>query len=134
MMYEEFERIAGYKVSYEDYANIIEPMYMATNLSKYEFVKVIDRKRFEIVEKTEKQYINEIKKIAKTMFEKCGKTSTSEEYFKIHELVYEMERKFGYVYVIHEEYEFPEIQRGCTYIQSIKKFLNNTLVKEFKVA
>ena len=44
----EFERIAGYEVSVEDYNNIIEPMYMATDLDKYEFVKVIDRKRFEV--------------------------------------------------------------------------------------
>ena len=46
MMWEEFEKIAGYEVTYEDYTNVIEPMYNATNLSKQEFVKVIDRKRF----------------------------------------------------------------------------------------
>ena len=48
MMQFEFERIAGYKVSNEDYENIIEPMYMATGLDKYEFVGVINRERFEI--------------------------------------------------------------------------------------
>lgn len=47
MMHHEFEQIAGYEVSYEDYTNIIEPMYMATNLSKQDFVKTINRKAFE---------------------------------------------------------------------------------------
>lgn len=38
MMHHEFERIAGYEVSYEDYTNIIEPMYMATDTSaSYDF-------------------------------------------------------------------------------------------------
>ena len=44
MMKHEFEKLAGYEVSYEDYTKIIEPMYMATDLSKAEFVKCIDRK------------------------------------------------------------------------------------------
>ena len=47
MMKHEFEELAGYKVSITDYDQIIEPMYMATNLSKMDFVKCIDRKRFE---------------------------------------------------------------------------------------
>ena len=52
MMKEEFERIAGYEVSYYDYKNIIEPMYLATNLNKSEFVKKLNRKEFEITPKT----------------------------------------------------------------------------------
>ena len=47
MMHHEFEQIAGYEVSYEDYTNIIEPMYLATNLSKQDFVKTLNRKAFE---------------------------------------------------------------------------------------
>ena len=50
MMRHEFEEIAGYKVSAEDYNNIIEPMYYAANLSKHEFVKTLNKKRFELVE------------------------------------------------------------------------------------
>lgn len=44
----EFETLAGYEVSTESYNEIIEPMYMATNLTKQEFVKTINRKAFEI--------------------------------------------------------------------------------------
>ena len=54
MMHEEFMKIAGYKVSYEDYKNAIEPMYMAMpdGISKEEFATMLDRSRFE-VKKTE---------------------------------------------------------------------------------
>ena len=56
MMKHEFEALAGYEVSTEDYTKVIEPMYMATDLSKADFVKVIDRKRFEVkADKTEEQ-------------------------------------------------------------------------------
>lgn len=50
MMKHEFERLAGYEVSAEDYNNIIEPMYLAIpeSISKQEFVKMISRKRFEV--------------------------------------------------------------------------------------
>lgn len=50
MMKEEFERIVGYKVSLEDYNNIIEPMYMSTDIDKYDFVKLLNRERFEVKE------------------------------------------------------------------------------------
>lgn len=56
MMKFEFEELAGYEVSNEDYDNIIEPMYMSVNLPKQEFVKVVDRKRFEVKpQKSQKQ-------------------------------------------------------------------------------
>ena len=60
MTIQEFEKLAGYEVNYDDYVNIIEPMYMAVELSKVDFVQCINRKRFEVKKKTERQYINEI--------------------------------------------------------------------------
>jgi hypothetical protein len=55
MMKHEFEQIAGYEVSWEDYNTIIEPMYLAIpeNISKQDFVKMISRKRFEVKRPTE---------------------------------------------------------------------------------
>lgn len=41
MMYEEFINISGLNVSYKDYENIVEPMYMSTDMSKQEFIKFI---------------------------------------------------------------------------------------------
>lgn len=46
MMKHEFEEIAKIEVTSEDYDNIIEPMYMATNMSKAEFVKTLNLKFF----------------------------------------------------------------------------------------
>ena len=46
MMWEEFERIAGYEVTQEDYTQKIEPMYMATDMSKQDFVKTLNKKTF----------------------------------------------------------------------------------------
>lgn len=63
MMQHEFERIAGYEVSYEDYTKIIEPMYNATDLDKFEFVKVIDRKRFDLGAK-KRRIVKNMKRIA----------------------------------------------------------------------
>ncbi len=58
MMKNEFEALAGYEVSVSDYDNIIEPMYMATELNKAEFVKVISKERFAL--KSREELIQEI--------------------------------------------------------------------------
>lgn len=67
MMKYEFEQIAGYEVSDKDYNEIIEPMYMATNLDKQEFVKTLDKKRFAL--KPLKKIEKEMKQIAKHLAE-----------------------------------------------------------------
>lgn len=59
MMKHEFERLAGYQVSIENYEKYIEPMYMATDLNKEDFTKCINRKFFE-----EKK---QVERIIKTM-------------------------------------------------------------------
>lgn len=69
MMYEEFEKLAGYQVSRSDYDNIIEPMYMATTLDKEEFIKCLDKKRFAL--KAPKSYIKEMRKLAAILKENC---------------------------------------------------------------
>lgn len=58
MMKNEFEALAGYEVSVSDYDNIIEPLYMATELNKAEFVKVISKERFAL--KSREELIQEI--------------------------------------------------------------------------
>ena len=42
MMQSEFEDLTGITVKWEDYHNIIEPMYIAADLPKQEFVKIIN--------------------------------------------------------------------------------------------
>ena len=63
MMKQEFEQLARIEVSDKDYKEIIEPMYMATNLDKVEFISTLNLKRFAL--KTKQQLINQIKKLAK---------------------------------------------------------------------
>ena len=113
MMKHEFEALAGYEVSFDDYNNIIEPMYMATNLNKADFVKCIDKKRFAL--KTHKQIISSIKKEAKQLFEICGIRHDYDSENRIERALYELEERFGGIWYTLREYEMPEIKRGCTY-------------------
>ena len=69
MMKQEFEELAGYEVTWEDYTNIIEPMYMAVELSKAEFVKVIDKKRFAL--RSFDKLISTMKAYAKDLKDTC---------------------------------------------------------------
>ena len=71
MMKSEFEALAGYEVSNEDYNNILEPMYMALpDVSKAEFVKMIDKKRFAL--KPVKTIVKEMKKAAESLKDTCN--------------------------------------------------------------
>ena len=122
MMKQEFEAIAGYEVSTEDYNNIIEPMYMATNLNKLEFVETINKKRFAL--KTRKQLQNEMKKLANEIAENCEHCS---QYDKEEELDRMAKSYFKRFYGVdwntntnvycffNREYTMPTLGRGCTY-------------------
>jgi uncharacterized protein YlxW (UPF0749 family) len=90
MMKYEFEAIAGYEVSLEDYENVIEPMYMATELSKVDFVKCIDRKRFEVKKQKSPELVRmeqEIKEEIKTLKEEIKwyqqRIEQCNEYYKL---------------------------------------------------
>ena len=47
MTRKEFEIIAGVEVGEEEYNEVIEPMYLASGLDKYEFIKYINKSMFE---------------------------------------------------------------------------------------
>lgn len=126
MMKQEFEALAGYQVSAEDYSKIIEPMYMATELSKQEFVKVLDKKRFALptTAQIKRSLRKEMKEIAAHLYEICGHDVDHEAEWKIESLAHEYAQKvYGLdwthdmeVYCFfNKEYEFPTVQRGCTY-------------------
>ncbi len=69
MTHEEFEKLAGYEVSLADYQDIIEPMYMATNLNKLDFVECLNKKRFALVPL--KNLINDMRECAASLKESC---------------------------------------------------------------
>lgn len=126
MMKSEFEALAGYEVSFEDYSSIIEPMYMATNLSKQDFVKCIDRTRFALP--TRRQMINKMKKVAKHLFDICGRYTDYEAEEQLEKLakafaarIYNLDwdRDIKAYVFFNRGYEFPDIQRGCTYPREV---------------
>lgn len=122
MMKHEFEALAGYEVTFEDYNNIIEPMYMATNLSKQEFVNVIDRKRFDFRarEKAEKkEMIKAMKEIAKERAQNCEHFCDYEAENKLMEIARTFRKKYypedlGYWLDI-ERLHWGNISTSCTY-------------------
>ena len=127
MMWHEFEELAGYEVSYKTYAEIIEPMYMALpdSINKQEFVKMLNRKVFALP--TKREMLHEMKAIAEERKENCGHFTNHEAELRLEELAKAYAKRFygvdwddldGYVY-IHREYEYPTIERGCTYPKTL---------------
>lgn len=120
-MKHEFEKLAGYEVTTRDYLDIIEPMYMATNLDKSDFVKCLDRNRFDKKVVLE-NHIKFAKKYTEALKRCCGHfiDTYSEEHLK-GELEMYAQEKYGLSFdadlTIHfnTAYEFPSLQRGCTY-------------------
>lgn len=118
MMKHEFEALAGYEVSWEDYNNIIEPMYTATNLTKQEFVKTISKKRFAL--KPLKIYIKEMKALAQEIEEACGHVYTYDLQEQLRSIAREyVNRRYGSyaTFNFHEEMKW-----SCYYIKSIEIF------------
>lgn len=135
MMQYEFEELAGYEVSTKDYNDIIEPMYMAVNLSKAEFVKIIDKKRFAL--KTERQLVNMMKKEAAHLEAILGKWTDYESADRLNGLASEYVNRFyrGFDWFFHKEYEYAG-HRGCSYPSKlvICSSKTGTIYKEIKIA
>ena len=117
MMWKEFEMIAGYEVTFEDYSQYIEPMYMAVGdeITKKEFVKMVNKERFAL--KTERQILNKMKKLAKHLEETCDYYTDFDALHDFEELRREYRRRFwgnGHVEIVNG-YTYPEIMKGCTY-------------------
>lgn len=119
MMQNEFEALAGYEVSTEDYNNIIEPMYMATNMSKQEFVKVIDKKRFALTPL--KQIVKEMKKCAESLKETCTHFTDWETKDRLESLTKEyISRKYNIAGARIAEYGINErMFASCFYPKSV---------------
>lgn len=93
MTHEEFEKLAGYEVSLADYQDIIEPMYMATNLDKQDFVECINKKRFALVPL--KNLIKEMKECAASLKESCTHYIDNETQERLDDLVEQyIERRY----------------------------------------
>lgn len=115
MMKREFENIAGYEVSWDDYDKIIEPMYSATNLSKEEFVKTLNKKRFALVPL--KTLVKRMQKEAEHLKETCTHYTDYESEEKLREIVNEyINRRYGIGYNYHMN---KEDRWSCSYPHSV---------------
>ena len=118
MMKHEFEALAGYEVSVSDYDNIIEPMYMATQLSKAEFVKVICKERFAL--KSREEIVQEMKELAGHLKKTCDHYTDVEAEEKLRELAAEYKERFGPYkggFLLNTRYTLEHLGecRGCSY-------------------
>ena len=131
MMKQEFESLAGYEVSIDDYNKIIEPMYMATNLTKEEFVKTINKKRFAL--KPLKSIIKEMKQIAKEIETGCTHYYTYDLENNLRDLVNEYIRRKYEGYAKYVSFYFDsEMKQSCFYIKQVEIYTKdyyNTLEK-----
>lgn len=126
MMKAEFEALAGYEVTDYDYDVIIEPMYMASPLSKEDFVKCINKKRFalEPLSRIER----EMKIFARHLRSTCERYTDYEAKDLLEEKAKEYMNRIGaYGYIINTSYtlEFLGAGRGCTYPSSIEFYNKN---------
>lgn len=125
MMWNEFMEIAGYEVTYEDYKNVIEPMYMATNLNKQEFVKCLDKKRFAV--KPLKQIEKEMQKVATHLKDTCEHYTDFQAKDKLEELVKQYAKRVGaYTYGFTNRWTLDDRYcRGCTYPATVEFMTKN---------
>ena len=94
MMQQEFEQLAGYEVSYEDYVDIIEPMYMTVDLSKSEFVQCINKKRFALP--SLKSIISKMQQCAESLYESCTHYTDWDTKEKLNGFIEDyIQRRFG---------------------------------------
>lgn len=126
MMKQEFEELAGYEVSENDYRKIIEPMYMATSLSKADFVNTISKKRFAL--RPTSEIIKEMRGIAEYIKATCIHYTDYEKKNKIEDLAREyIGRKYNISgskivsFGIHEE-----MAQTCYYPKSVEIFGTRT--------
>lgn len=125
MMKHEFEALAGYEVSVADYDNIIEPMYMATELSKADFVKVISKERFAL--KSRDELIQEMKELAGHLKDTCEHFTDIEAEEKLTALAEEYKERFGPYkggFFLNTRHTLEHLGhcRGCSYPAELEIF------------
>lgn len=112
MMKSEFEAIAGYEVSWTDYHDVIEPMYMSTELTKQDFVKCLDPTRFAL--RTERQLIDEMQEEAEHLRATCLDFIDRESRSRLDALIDEYMNRFarGFACSLRYEYIRKETKEG----------------------
>jgi len=131
MMKQEFETLAGYEVSNHDYYNVIEPMYMATDLSKKDFVKTINRKAFDLKVK-KAALVKAMKEIAEERAENCEHFTDYDAIHKLEDLADQYMETCGYLgtFTSFIYKHWHGVKQCCTYpatLEIISRGSYNTL-------
>jgi arginine/lysine/ornithine decarboxylase len=126
----EFEQIAGYEVSDSDYDQIIEPMYMALDsITKADFVKMLDKKRFALP--TQKELVKEMRAKAAYCAENCYHFTCYEQENELDELIKAYkERFYRSAWTIIERGH----KNGCTYPETLIIGFANMEFERIKLA
>ena len=114
MMKYEFEQIAGYEVTSEAYDKIIEPMYMSLDVSKQEFVKMIDKKYFALP--TKKECLKRMRTLAGVIQQACEFRTTYDEETELQHMANEFAKRF---YNAEAYLNRESTATGCSFIRSI---------------
>ncbi len=130
MTHTEFMTLAGYEVSYTTYHDIIEPMYMATEVTKEEFVKMLNKKYFAL--RSEKQILKDMKACASRLKETCDHFIDWETKDKLDHLCEEMTERLGcHAYLTYDE----QTLFKCYYPKKLVFYYNDyRTCKEFLIA
>ena len=119
MMYTEFLNLAKVTendVSFDTYQNIIEPMYMATNLNKIDFIKMLNIKAIKDMYPNVNKVCKDLVKLIAEMKSLLGHTTMHEQENKFVELAKQFCELRGMEYCYEDGliYEIPLYERGCT--------------------
>ena len=103
MMWHEFEMIAGYSVTQQDYEEYIEPMYMALGgeVTKQDFVQMVNKKRFALPDPA--AILRQVRKEARRQRALCGTGACDMKPLREKAELY-AERKFGKGANVYFEY------------------------------
>ncbi len=121
MLKSEFETLAGYEVTDNDYYKIIEPMYYAVNLDKKEFVKTLNKERFAM--ETIDHMCKRAKAIAEYLKRTCDHFTDYKKKGELDQILSEIkERKGAAGFLINDSYTLEHLgeMRGCSYPSSVE--------------
>lgn len=119
MMFEEFLKISKLTendITFKTYSEVIEPMYMANDLSKEEFVSILNLKHIKEKYPNVNNVAKKIEKLVAEMRANIGKVSLDKENEEFVELAKEFCKLKGlkYCYESELEYEIPLHKCGCS--------------------
>ena len=131
MMYTEFLNLAKVTendISFDTYRNIIEPMYMATDMNKYEFVEMLNIKAIKDMYPNVNKVCKDLVKLIAEMKKLLGHTTMHEQENKFVELAKKFCELRGMEYCYEDGliYEIPSYERGCTMYTGFVAKMGNT--------